>query len=402
MNKWRFLSLLWLAFFLHQGTRQIYNAMLPQIKSSLGADAAMMGLVGTVFTWVYGLSVPLAGIIGDKVSRKWVVITGLLVFSSGIFLSGWVTLAGLLILFYSVINGAGQGFYFPPSCSLLGQLFDERSRSTAFSIHQTAMYIGIIALSSAAGWIAGLGAETWRIAFKIFGAVGIVWAVVLMFFVEDVKAPPVTGEKQPGLLDGVKVMFSTPTAIFLAFALGMEIYVDQGFKTWMATFFQERGFSPTAAGFHCVFWHYVGAFIGVLAGSRFADRVAAKHPAVRPLTIMAGLLLGAPFIFAMAQVTSLPLCYACLFLFGLFRGVYDSNNFATLYEVVPARFRASATGVMLFIGFLLGGFAPMVLGLIKERFSLATGISSLSAFFLVGGLLIFVAQLFFFRKDHKI
>ena len=53
--KWLLLLLLWVAFFLHQGTRQIYNAILPQIQSAFDVDSVKMGLVGTVFTITYGV-----------------------------------------------------------------------------------------------------------------------------------------------------------------------------------------------------------------------------------------------------------------------------------------------------------------------------------------------------------
>ena len=59
--KWRALALLWVAFFLQQGTRQIFGATLTSIQGSLGASAAAIGAVATVFTFAYGLSVPFAG-----------------------------------------------------------------------------------------------------------------------------------------------------------------------------------------------------------------------------------------------------------------------------------------------------------------------------------------------------
>lgn len=68
-------------FFLHQGTRQIYNAILPQIQSAFDVDSVKMGLVGTVFTITYGVCAPLSGVASDFLRRKWMVVFGLLIFA---------------------------------------------------------------------------------------------------------------------------------------------------------------------------------------------------------------------------------------------------------------------------------------------------------------------------------
>ena len=68
--KWRALVLLWVAFFLQQGTRQIYGATLSSIQNSLGLDPSGIGLVGTVFTFLYGIAVPFAGMAADFFLEK--------------------------------------------------------------------------------------------------------------------------------------------------------------------------------------------------------------------------------------------------------------------------------------------------------------------------------------------
>lgn len=83
--KWVLLGLLWVAYFLQQGTRQIYNAVIPQIQSDFGVDSVHIGLVATVFTFTYGICVPLAGIASDIFRRKWVIVIGVGLFSLGIF-----------------------------------------------------------------------------------------------------------------------------------------------------------------------------------------------------------------------------------------------------------------------------------------------------------------------------
>ena len=176
--KWRALFLLWVAFFLQQGTRQIFGATLSSIQGSLGVTAAQIGMIATVFTFAYGLSVPFAGVTADLLNRKWMVVSGVFVFCLGIFCSGFVSSLGLLLVTYGILNGFGQSFYYPSATSIIGELHKE-TRATALSILQMGLYAGIIGCSAASGFLAEGGAEGWRLPFKIFGGIGVLWAVVL-------------------------------------------------------------------------------------------------------------------------------------------------------------------------------------------------------------------------------
>ena len=253
--KWRALALLWVAFFLQQGTRQIFGATLTSIQGSLGVGAAAIGAVATVFTFAYGLSVPFAGVAADLFNRKWMVVSGVFVFCLGIFASGFVSSLGLMIVSYGILNGFGQSFYYPSATSIIGELHKD-TRATALSILQMGLYAGIIGVSAASGWLAESGAEGWRVPFKVFGGIGILWAVVMAFGLRgnssdrinkidrisktDNPVNPVNPvQNKPTLKEAFKVFVGNPSALLLAGGLGMMIYVDVGFKTWMPTHLSE-------------------------------------------------------------------------------------------------------------------------------------------------------------------
>lgn len=407
--KWFLLLFLWVAFFLHQGTRQIYNAILPQIQDAFGVDSTKMGIVATIFTLTYGICAPLSGFASDFLKRKYMVIVGLGVFCSGIFISGWVSSIGLMIVFYGLLNGAGQAFYYPAACSLLGQLH-EKTRATALAIHQTALYAGIVICSCVSGMFADIPSvgslDGWRIPFILFGGIGIVWAVMLVFLMRDTKpihhaGGAATAEKA-SFKDAFLVMFRKPAAISLALGFGMMIYVDCGFKTWMPTFLQEHfKMDAAVAATNAVIWHYAGAFVGVMLGGRITDKLAKTRKTIRFEANIIGLLCGAPFIYLMANTPSQTLCCIAMAAFGLCRGVYDSNLFASLFDVVAPRYRASASGLMLCFAFIIGSSAPAVLGWIRDEFGMNYGIASLSGFYLAGGLIILVGRNLFFKRDYE-
>lgn len=400
--KWTALLLLWIACFLQQGMRQIFPPLAPAIGDSFGASATFRGTVMSVFTLVYALAVPFSGMAGDFLSRKKIVIFALAVFSAGVAGAGWA--AGILgiTLLYGALNGFGQSFFYPAATSLVQQLHSE-SKATALSILQLALYSGIILFSFASGKMLDV-CGSWRIPFKAFGLAGLVWALALVFLLRDTK--PVAshaGADKPSLSEAMKAVFSKPSALLLAAGLGMQIFVDVGFKMWMPTYLKETfpGRDAASYGLNAVLWHYLGAFFGVMLGSRLADRFVRARHGIRMEMNMLGLLLGAPFIVWMAFADTFVACCVAMGLFGFFRGVYDSNQFASIFDVIAPRYRASAMGIMLCLAFAFGALAPVALGFVKDHFTMSAGLAALAVFFLIGAAFILLARVRFLKRDYE-
>ena len=163
-------------------------------------------------------------------------------------------------------------------------------------------------------------------------------------------------------------MFVTnPSALLLAAGLGMMIYVDVGFKTWMPNHLHETfSLAEGKAALNAVLWHYLGAFVGVTVGGRISDRLVARRPSVRMETNIVGLTFAVPFIVWMAYAPSLKVCCVAMALFGVFRGVYDSNLMASLFDIIPQKYHASGAGIMLSCGFVFGSTSPVILGILKD------------------------------------
>ena len=414
MYKWVLLGFLWVAYFLQQGTRQIYNAILPQIQSDFGVDSMKIGLVATLFTVMYGLCVPFSGVLGDIISRKKIVVAGVMVFSVGIFCSGMVATIGMMVVTYGLINAVGQSFYYPPSSSLLGQAHNE-TRSTALSILQTAQYLGIIICSCVAGYLADLKSvqmpdlfggvfgeqvSGWRLPFYIFGGIGIVWAICLALFMKDAKQGEQGDKASFG--DAFKAVCTRPSALLLAVVFGLLVYVDVGFKTWMPTFMAENFFDGklTSANSTFVGCVYGASFVGVLIGSRICDKLFKKIKHIRFSLNLCGFVMLTPFLLLSANTGNLLTCKIALLCFGLFKGVCDSCMFASVLDVVPMRYRASGMGIMICGGFIIGSTSSTVLGLIRDSAGLTVGISSLGIFTLLNVMVLFIVIKCFFKKDY--
>ena len=406
-NRWFALGLLWVAYFLLQGTRQIYGATLPQIRADFGVDDLRMGAVASVFFFAYAAVVPLGGFAADLFRRKWVIVLGTALFVSGVFLASFASSVGLLILTYGILNGVGQSLVPTSSTSVIQQLHAE-SRATALSVYQLAAYAGIILCSISSGYLGSLGPGGWRLSFQIFGGFGILWVVVLVVFLREPPAAAAASAVRPkavrALKEGFLALVTKPSAVLMTFAFGLSNFGDIGFRTWMPTFLQEGlSLAPARAAFHAVIWFYIGGFLGILAGSRLSDvwkrrgRIGARLDCN-----LIGLVLCALFVCLVVRLSgSLAATVAALAAYGFVHGFYDANFIASFYEVIVPRYRTSAYGLYACGAFALGASAPVVLGALRQSFPMTTAFATLGGFYLAAAALTFVARTVFLERDYE-
>ena len=432
--KWEVLALLWVAYLLNQGDRQVFNSVLPLIRDELSLTDTSVSLIAVFFNLFYAVMVPIGGWMGDRFSRKWVCTLSILFWSAATMFTGLANSVFLLILTRSLATGGGEAFFGPANYSLLGQYHTD-TRARAMSIHQTSYYVGVIL----AGWLAGYIGDHlgWQYAFYIFGGAGVLWAAVMAIRLKDapeekghlravgdegradgqigfsstVSKNNLTGsvERQMpakvSVLDGFKTVFTTPTALMVTIGFCGFIFVITGYMTWVPTFLQENfGQSGAQAGLNSMLWTYAAAFAGVLLAGTLSDKWAAQDPRKRMLIQGVGLILGAAFLPFMGTVKSLWLLYLCFAGWGFFRAFFDANIYAALYDVTPEHLHASCSSAMIMTGFAVGATAPYILALIKE----ATG--SLNATFPILGIIwlvcglccLWVSYKYYNRDNQKI
>lgn len=400
--RWELLALLWLAFLLNQADRQIFSVVLPLIREDLGLSDAELGLIASALVWTYGLLVPIAGFVGDRYSRRNILGFCLLFWSMATLFTGFCTSVIQFLLVRGVATGGGEAFYAPSANALIVEKYKE-SRSFSLSVHQTAVYFGIVLSGIVAGYI---GEQYgWRQAFYVFGAAGILLSLVLFLRIpKDVldRAQEVQASLSVDMRRTAGLVFRKPTVVMLTLAFGCMVFVNVGYLTWMPSFLAEKfGFSLADAGFSSLFYHHVGAFLGVLSGGKLADHYARTAPRSRLVIQALGLSLGAPFIYGIATSDTQTGTYLTLFLFGVFRGWFDSNIVASLYEVVSPKIRSSAYGLMLACAFLIGSLAPLILGVLKPSLGLEVGLSSLAGVYLVGAAFLWIGAFRYFAGDRE-
>ena len=412
--KWEVLALLWMAYLLNQADRQVFNTVLPAIRDTLNLTDTSVGLIATIFNLCYAFMVPFGGLAGDRLSRKWVVTIAILFWSVATMFTGLATGVLMLILMRSVATGGGEAFFGPANYSLLGQYHTD-TRARAMSIHQTSYYVGVIL----AGWLAGFIADKlgWQYSFIIFGAAGVVWGIVMAIRLKDKKEiagqagndvqdssviPSAAEESKPGIFDGFKTVFTTPTALVLTIGFSGFIFVITGYMTWVPAFLQEEfGQTQAAAGFNSMFWTYVAAFAGVLLAGTLSDKIAIRDRKVRMVIQGIGLILGAAFLFFVGGNKALWAIYLCFAGWGFFRAFFDANIYTVLYDVTPARLHASCSSALITTGFAVGALAPVILGAMKDSMgSLSATFPVLGAVWIVCGILMLIVSKTHYQRDY--
>ena len=412
--KWEVLGLLWMAYLLNQADRQVFNTVLPAIRDSLELSDTSIGLIATIFNLCYAVMVPFGGMAGDRLSRKWVTTIAILFWSVATMFTGLASGVVMLILLRSVATGGGEAFFGPANYSLLGQYHTD-TRARAMSIHQTSYYVGVIL----AGWLAGHIADKlgWEYSFIIFGAAGVIWGIVMAIRLKDKEMPEQAGHdkevmdshsrldresKKPGIFDGFKVVFTTPTALALTIGFSGFIFVITGYMTWVPAFLQEEfGQTQAAAGFNSMFWTYVAAFAGVLLAGTLSDKFAVRDRKVRMVIQGVGLILGAAFLFFVGDNMALWFIYLCFAGWGFFRAFFDANIYTVLYDVTPSRLHASCSSALITTGFAVGALAPVILGAMKDSMgSLSATFPVLGAVWIACGILMLVVSKTSYQKDY--
>lgn len=338
------LAFLWVAFALNYVDRQMVYSMLPALQADLGFEGASLGLIGSVFQWVYTFLMPVAGRLAD-VWRRDVLITASLVLWSVAAMGSGLAHDQLSFLGWRGVMAITESLYYPAALALIASHYPDARRSRALGIHQSAQLFGTVA----GGWYGGWAADNlgWRQGFRIAAAVGIAYGGVLWWGVRGSHTR--TFETSTGTTTDGSIMRLLHSRQYLALCSSFAAFCAMQwiFFAWFPTFLRERfGLSMTDSGWNGTLFIQSSAIAGILMGGVLADRLRRRWPAARLQVAAAGVLLSAPFAYLTFSASSLNQARAFSAAFGLFGGLLAGNAFAAAYDVLDSDIRGLAGGVL--------------------------------------------------------
>ena len=397
---WMVVALLWVVALLNYMDRQMLSTMQEAMKIDIVElnKAEAFGALMAIFLWIYGFLSPVAGMVADRMSRKWLVVGSLFVWSFVTWMMGYADTFQQLY-WLRAIMGVSEALYIPSALSLIADWHEGKSRSLAIGIHMTGLYVGQA--------IGGFGATiaaifSWHSTFHWFGIIGVAYSLLLVALLHEnpnhtvrVKKPVEhPEEKKPSLFAGLGVLFSTWAFWIILFYFAAPSLPGWAIKNWSPTLFSESlGIPMSQAGPISTITIAVSSFIGVIIGGIMSDRWVQRNIRGRVYTGAIGLGMMIPALLLLGFGQSLVAIVGSGLLFGIGYGMFDTNNMPILCQFVSAKYRGTAYGLMNMTGVFAGAAVTEVLGKWTDGGNLGLGFALLSIFVLVAMSL----QLYFLR-----
>ena len=365
---WVVVALLWGVALLNYMDRQMLSTMRPSMQMDIDElqSAATFGYLMAIFLWIYALMSPLAGIIADRVNRKWLIVFSLFVWSVVTCGMGFATTFNQLYWLGAVV-GVSEAFYIPAGLSLIADYHTSSTRSLAVAVHMTGLYTG-----QALGGFGATIASTfsWHSAFQWFGLIGIAYALILIFFLHEVadeKKPDGSEQVQPiakeSLIKDVKFLFFNFSFWIILLCFAAPSLPGWAVKNWLPTLFAENlNMEMAVAGPLATITIALSSLVGVIVGGLTSDRWVQKNIRGRVYTSAIGLSLTIPALILIGSGHSPFNVVGAGFCFGFGYGMFDANNMPILCQFVSSKRRATAYGTMNMAAVCLGALVTDWLG----------------------------------------
>lgn len=388
---WLVVALLWVVALLNYMDRQMLSTMQDAMKFDIVElqKAEAFGALMAVFLWIYGLVSPFAGVVADRVSRKKLVVGSLFVWSAVTYLMGYAS-DFTQLYWLRALMGVSEALYIPSALSLIADWHEGKSRSLAIGIHMTGLYVG----QAVGGFGATIAATfSWHSTFYWFGIIGIAYSVVLALLLHDkpkaaaavaASPNPATLMKKESLWRGLSVVLSTWAFWVILIYFAVPSLPGWATKNWLPTLFADNlGLEMAQAGPMSTITIATSSFVGVLLGGVLSDKWVQRNIRGRIYTSAIGLGMTIPALVLLGFGHSVVAVVGAGMLFGIGFGMFDANNMPILCQIISAKYRATAYGIMNMVGVFAGAAVTQLLGKWTDGGNLGMGFAVLGGIVIV-------------------
>ncbi|MBR0241393.1 MAG: MFS transporter [Kiritimatiellae bacterium] len=405
--KWFLIAMLSCAFFFHQADRALFGLLTIPIQDDLHLTDVQIGWINTTLSWTLAAMTVVAGFLGDRFSRKWIITLSLIAWSLMTVCMGFVGGFVGALFFRSIATGVGESFYAPSAYALIA-VHHRETRSVALSIHQAALYVGLMVSGLVVAWMLGL-LGTWRNVFISFGAAGCVLGIIFIWALRDGTNFCTNRRTQLStsnfqLSTSLRAYFCNPSALCATAGFVAIVFVNNAYLFWAPKFAAEK-FAVTVgdAGKGVMLWHHLFAFGAILLGGVVTDRFVRRFPRFRLGFQAAALLCGAPMLLWIGLAPSFAALLVAASAYGVFRGFFEVNTHASLFDVIAPAHRSTAVGLLNMIAFFFGGLSGVAMGTLSQSWGVRgfeIGFGIMAAAYALGAALMAFSFFFTFRKNR--
>ena len=395
--------------------RTVLGIAAPTLRTDLGIDAAVMGVVFSAFSWTYAVAQIPGGVFLDRFGSKltyflsitfWSLFTLLQALSTGLY----------SLLFFRFGLGVSEAPCFPTDGRIVGTWFPQSERARATGVYTVGEYVGLALFSPLLFWI--MATWSWHALFVAVGAAGVAFGIAWWFvYDEPADSRSVNQEELDYIAVGgglakqavAKAPFSWANVGRLLsyrqiWGAGIGQFAGNStlvfFLTWFPTYLAtERHMGWVKVGFFAVM-PFIAAAVGVLAGGAISDKlltVTGSANIARKLPIIGGLLLASGIV-AANYVDSNAAVIAVLSVAFFGQGMVGLG-WTLISDIAPKELMGLTGGLFNFASNLAGIVTPLVIGFIVS----ATG-SFVDALLFVGGVALIgaLSYIFILGDVHRI
>jgi len=344
----------------------IISAVGPSLKRDLGISDTLFGLIGAAFLYGYIFSGPFFGVLMSRFNRTKLLALSVGVWSLSLAATGFVRLFALIVVL-RIIAGIAQSAFTSISPTLLDELVNARIKSKIFSVFYAAIPIG-----TAIGFIyAGYMDKRvgWPLAFLLAGIFGLLLIPLFLKLPHEPKSV-MRGAMSRLFIHHIKSLFRSRRFMLTVLGYAAQTFALGGFAFWAPTYIERVLGYPLALG-NTIFGAtlVLTGFAGTLIGGVVADHWKGSDRSgnyLKASTLFT--LIAAPFAFLALALHSDVAFFVCM-------AIVEMAIFATLSPIslvfmraAPFAARATAIGLSIFIGRLLGDASSIwLVGLISDK-----------------------------------
>ena len=403
--RWYVVFVLQLVFILSYFDRFILTLVVEPVKLSLGLNDFQVGLLlGPAFAAFHVLTgIPL-GWFADRASRKWILIGGIIFWCAMTTGSGLATTFGMLLVLRLGL-GLGEAVVSPCSVSIISDYFDRAQRGRAISVYMAGPYLGaglaFLIGGNLVGWLETTGRthafgagpfEPWQMAFFLVGALGFIFALLMLTVREPARQERIGGNKGAPRVSAFKYILARWRGFGALFVGATCNFAMSTLTFWNVPLFQRvYGWDIATIGTITGLFYFTAGPIGTAIAVWSMRRLTLKHTDAAMRVLILGLLITVPMSALYPVMPSAELAVVAMFLAFIGKSIATAGGPSALSLATPGDIRSQSIAifntVITLVGPLLGppiiGWAtdasgdPRSIGVVLSTFVVCVGVPSI-------------------------